>query len=59
MDKDKQIDDKTYAKFLHAFLDTPLPPDSGLNEQMQTANQEILKAAEAEKLMRLSRALFE
>jgi len=57
MDKDK-INDKTFAKFLFAFLDTPLPPDSGLSEQMEKANWEILKAAEAEKLMRLSKALF-
>jgi len=57
MDKDK-INDKTFAKFLHALFDTPLPPDSGLSEQMEKANWEILKAAEAEKLMRLSKALF-
>ncbi len=53
------LDDTTYAKFLFAFLDTPLPPGSGLSEQMEKANQEIIKAAQAETLMRLSRALFE
>jgi len=57
MDKDK-INDKTYAKFLHAFLDIPLPPGSGFSEQMQKANREIIKAAEAERIMKLSRALF-
>jgi len=57
--KFKPIDDKTYAKFLHAFLDVPLPPVEGLSEQMERASQEIEKAAEAERIIKLSRALFE
>jgi len=58
MDNYNRLDDRTYAKFLHAFLDVPLPPDEGLSEQMQKANMEIIKAGEAEKLLRLSKALF-
>jgi len=53
MDKDK-INDKTFEKFLFAFLDTPLPPGSGLSEQMEKANQEIIKAAQAETLMSIN-----